>query len=66
MKAVSKSTFKWNGFLDGYEKRLREEKRAGTLDCYVAGLADLLEVDRSVIQRYINQENYGGLIKHFL
>ncbi len=66
MKSFSKNSFKWNGFLDGYEKRLREEKRAGTLDCYVPGLADLLEVDRSVIQRYINQENYGGLIKHFL
>ncbi len=66
MKAVSKNHWKWDGFLDGYEKRLREEKRAGTLDCYVPGLADLLEVDRSVIQRYINQENYGGLIKHFL
>ncbi len=66
MKAVSKSTFKWKGFIDGYEKRIKEERRAGTLDCYVPGLADLLEVDRSVVQRYINQENYGGLIKHFL
>ena len=66
MKVVSKNSFKWDGFLTGYEKRLKEERRAGTLDCYVPGLADLLEVDRSVIQRYINQENYGGLIKHFL
>ncbi len=66
MRLVSQSRVKWNGFLDGYEKRLKEEKHAGTLDCYVPGLADLLEVDRSIIQRYINQENYSGLIKHFL
>ncbi len=66
MKLITKSTFKWNGFLDGYEKRMKEEARAGTLMCYAAGLADLLEVDRFVIMSYLNQGNYGGLIKHFL
>ncbi len=66
MKMITKSTFKWNGFLDGYEKRMKEEARSGTLICYASGLADLLEVDRSVIIGYLNQGNYGGLIKHFL
>ena len=32
MKAITKSTFKWNGFLDGYEKRMKEEARAENFD----------------------------------
>src|SRR3989339_273390 len=66
MKSISKATFKWSGFLDGYEKRMKEESRIGNLSCYSAGLADLLEVDKSVIQHYINHSNYEGLVKHFL
>lgn len=66
MKLVSKTTFKWGGFLDGYEKRMKEESKAGNLFRYTAGLADLLEVERHVIQRYLNQSDYEGLVKHFL
>ncbi len=65
LKTISKSMFKWDGFLEGYEERMREESRNDNLNRYVPGLADYLEVDRGVIQSYIHQGNYEKMIKYF-
>ena len=65
LKIVSKNMFKWDGFLDGYQERMREESRNDNLNRYVPGLADYLEVDRGIIQSYIHQGNYEKMIKYF-
>ena len=66
MKSIHKNSFKWNGFIEGYEKRMKEEYKAGNLNRFVPGLADYLDVDRNEIQYYISHKNYEGLVKHFL
>lgn len=66
MKSVSKTSFKWSSFVEGFEKRMKEENKAGNLNRYIPGFADYMEVDKGVVQNYINQGNYEGLIKYFL
>jgi hypothetical protein len=65
LKVISKNMFKWDGFLDGYQERMREESRNDNLNRYVPGLSDYLEVDRTIIQSYIHQGNYEKMIKYF-
>jgi hypothetical protein len=66
MKSISKTTFTWDHFVEGFEKRMKEENKAGNLNRYVPGFADYMEADRNVVQRYINRGDYSGLIKYFL
>ena len=66
MKAVSKTSFKWSSFVEGFEKRMREESKAGNLNRYVPGFADYMEADQMDIQKFIDKGNYEGLIKYFL
>ena len=62
MRRIKRSGFKWDGFMDGFSQRFREEIKANNINAYVPGLAESLNVKPEEIQAYVNNNDLEGLI----
>lgn len=66
MREISRSMFKWNGFIDGMKDRIDEEARNGNLLPYVPGFAAHLRVDEAKVRKYIEKRDWDGLARYLL
>lgn len=66
MREISRSSFKWNGFIDGYKERIREENAQGNLLRYVHEFAELVHRDENEITRIIHNHDWEGLVRYLL
>ncbi|MBS3905100.1 MAG: hypothetical protein KGZ39_07225 [Simkania sp.] len=66
MREISRSHFKWNGFMDGLKDRMKEEAARGNLRQYIPGFAELLHIDEHQVYQYIDHRDWEGLVKHLL
>jgi len=66
MHKIRKSGFKWDGFIDGFSKKMKEEAQKNNLLPYVSALARALNVNPDQIANFIYKKDYEGLVKFFM
>lgn len=66
MKEIRKSSFKWDGFIEGFGDRMREEAKRGNLAPYVPGFAAAIHKNPEQIMVYIHAVDFEGLVKFLL
>ncbi len=66
LKIIKKSSFKWDAFIDGFVKRMKEELLHGNVYQYLAGFAQLTGTTEDHVKHYVNKKDYEGLIKSLL
>lgn len=66
IQKIRSSSFKWDGFIEGFSDRLRQEVKAGNVDSYVPSFAEHLNLSADEIQAYINYRDYEGLVLFLL
>ena len=66
MHKIRKSGFKWDGFINGYSKKMKEEARKNHLVPYVPAFAKSLNVREEHVMRYITNRDYEGLVKFLM
>ncbi len=62
MRTIRKSSFKWDGFLDGFSKRMKLEYEDGNLFPYVSGFSEWIHADPEVVAHYIEKRDWEGLL----
>ncbi len=66
LKEVKNSSFKWDHFIDGFAKRMKEETHKQNITAYIPGMAHYLQVDPEEIAAFIQKKDYEGLVKALL
>ena len=66
MREISRSSFKWNGFIDGLKDRIKEEAARGNLNKYIHGFALHVNGDEQKITYYIENRDWEGLVRCLL
>lgn len=66
MSEIKKSTFKWDGFMEGLERRIREEQIRDNLMRYVSGFSRHVHADPDKISAFIQHHNWEGLIRYLM
>ncbi len=66
MYEIKKSYFKWDNFVDGMSKKMREESRNNNLLKYVPGFAKALDVDANHVSSYLRNHDCEGFIRYML
>jgi len=66
LKTIKKSSFKWDAFIDGFSKRMKEEFQGDNIYQYVPGFASQVGASQEEINHYIAKKDWEGLVKHLL
>lgn len=66
LRAIKKSSFKWDAFIDGFSKRMREELSNGNIYQHINGFASLVGSTPDHVKRYIDKKDWEGLVKSLL
>lgn len=66
MKKIAKSSFKWDAFVDGFSRRMKEENSNNNLHKYVPGFCQEVGANPDEISRYINKRDWEGVVKCLL
>jgi hypothetical protein len=66
MREISRSSFKWNGFVDGMKDRIKEEAAKGNLLKFVHGFALHVHGDEKKIYHMIEKHDWEGLVRCLL
>ena len=63
LQAVRDSFFKWSGFMDGFKRRMTEEYYKGNIDNYLPGFCDDLGLKKQVVEHFVKDKDWEGLVK---
>ncbi len=63
---IEKSSFKWDAFIGGFAKRMKEEHSKGNVIPYLRGFAELLGVSVDQIIHYVHKKNFEGLVRYLM
>ncbi|MBI2811276.1 MAG: hypothetical protein HYX67_10670 [Candidatus Melainabacteria bacterium] len=66
MKQVKKSSFKWDAFVDGFSKRMKEEYNNNNINKYIDGFSSQVGADPASVTRFIDKKDWEGLLKFLL
>jgi hypothetical protein len=66
LRIIKKSSFKWDAFVSGFAKRMREELSNDNVYCHVPGFANQVSFSQENINHYIRKKDFEGLIKSLL
>jgi hypothetical protein len=66
MHKIRKSSFKWDGFIDGFSKKMKDESNNGNLIQYIPGFAEYLDVDFEECMHYVHKKDWEGFVKFLL
>jgi hypothetical protein len=66
MATIKKSSFKWNGFIDGYAKRMKEEAHKNNLLPHVPGFCEAVKADPAQVTHLIQHRDWEGLIRYLV
>ena len=66
MRRIRSSGFKWNGFIDGFTERFREEVRNNNINAFLPGFAQSVGVDETQVQTYVNRKDFEGLVLYLM
>lgn len=66
MREIRRSSFKWDGFVEGFAERMREEASRNNLVRYVDGFAEAVQRDSVEIYPFFEKADFEGLVKYLL
>ncbi|NGX46020.1 MAG: hypothetical protein K940chlam2_01201 [Chlamydiae bacterium] len=66
MREIRRSSFKWNGFMEGFSERMREEATNNNLVKYVDGFAEAVKREPAELYPFFEQVDFEGLVKYLL
>ena len=66
MREIKRSSFKWDGFVDGFAERMQEEAEKNNLVKYVQGFAAAVNRDPEGLYPYFEKADFEGLVKYLL
>ncbi|MCH9630579.1 MAG: hypothetical protein S4CHLAM37_05800 [Chlamydiia bacterium] len=66
LQEVRRSFFKWNGFIDGFRRRMTEEYYRSNIQPHVIGFCETLDVNVEVVQHFVDRKDWEGLLKAIL
>ncbi len=66
LKSIKKSSFKWDAFIDGFAKRMKEELSRGNVYQHVPGFAQLVGSTPEHVNHYIEKKDFVGLVKSLM
>lgn len=59
---IRQNKFKWDGFIEGFSERFKQEAILNNIHPYISGLANHINVNAEDIRKYCDKRNYEGLI----
>jgi hypothetical protein len=65
-REIEKSSFKWDAFVGGFSKRMREEHAKGNVMPYIHGFSDLLGAPTEQVSHYVHKRNFEGMVRHLM
>ncbi len=66
VKNIKKSSFKWDAFVDGFARRMREENSNNNVLQYVPGFAQQVGSTPDKVKQYVQNKDWEGLIKSLM
>src|SRR5581483_7360484 len=66
VKTIKKSSFKWDAFVDGFAKRMKEELAHGNVYQHIPGFALEIGTTAKHVEEYVNKKDFEGLIRSML
>lgn len=66
MKVIKKNPFKWDGFINGFAGRMREEGARNNLARFIPGFAEHLQVDPAEVGPFIQRGDCDGLVRFLI
>lgn len=66
LKAIKKSTFKWDALISGFSKRMREELSNDNVFQHLPGFANEIGSTPDHVASYIRKKDFEGLVKSML
>ncbi len=66
LKIIKKSSFKWDAFIDGFSKRMKEELSNGNMYQHVPGFAAEIGSTPDHVNSYIHKKDFEGLVRSML
>jgi hypothetical protein len=66
MHQIRKSGFKWDGFIDGFSRRMNEESARNNLVPHIQGFASLLNRTPEEVRFYIDNHDWEGLVRNLI
>jgi hypothetical protein len=66
MRKIRKSSFKWDAFMDGFSKKMKEEGGKNNLLIHVPGFAKQVNANPDKVTYFIQHKDWEGLIRHLL
>ncbi len=66
LNKIEKSSFKWDAFIDGFAKRMKEESGRNNLLPYVDGFAKQVGAKPDKITRFIYEKDWEGLVRFLM
>lgn len=66
MKDISKSHFKWNGFIDGFSDKMRDEHSQNNLLRFIPAFAEQLHLNQDDITKYVHKKDWSGLVRFLI
>jgi hypothetical protein len=65
-RTIRKSSFKWDAFIDGFAKRMREEMGKHNVFPHIPGFAEQVGSTPEHVNRYLHKKDFEGLVKSLL
>ncbi len=66
MRKIRKSSFKWDAFIDGFGKKMKEEGGKNNLLIHVPGFAKQVNAHPDKVTYFIQKKDWEGLIRYLL
>ncbi|HSW87438.1 MAG TPA: hypothetical protein VLG49_08085 [Rhabdochlamydiaceae bacterium] len=66
MNKIKRSSFKWDGFIDGLSKKMRDEAIDNNLGRFVPGFSRFLNIESEQVMKYIYRQDWEGLVRFLL
>ncbi len=66
LRTIKKSSFKWDAFVDGFGKRMKEEYGKGNLYQHVPGFAQQVGANPENVYPYLDKKDWEGLVRSLL
>ena len=66
LRDIKHNFFKWNGFLDGFRRRMTEEYYKDNIVEYLPGFCEELDISFELVLHFVKKKDWEGLVKAML
>jgi hypothetical protein len=66
LRTIKKSSFKWDAFIDGFSRRMKEEYSNNNLYIHIPGFCHQIGGDQEEVTHFIQKKDWEGLVKEYM